>query len=469
VPAPSKPPIHNEFSGVDLKDKRLETRLVATAQAVAAAPGLSFPKLMPSRAELEAFYRLMENPRVQWLDILQPHVEATSSRCGQYQLVYVAHDTTEFAFGGLDRADDIGHLQHDHSGFFGHFGLAVGASDKRPVLGVLGVSTWHRDKAAKLTAAQRKAQGRAMPAQERESARWVKLVDQTTKALNGTAAIHVMDREADDFALLSQLSGKELRFVIRAAGDRRLESEYEVTLQQHLAAQPDVLFREVVLGARAKKQGSAKRWHPPRALRPATLHLRAAQTTLRKPSHLKDCPQTLPINVVQVFEPNPPEGEQAISWTLMTTEPIDTADQRAAIVDAYRARWRIEEFFKALKTGCAYEKRQLESEHTLLNALALLIPVAWRLMALRDASRETPQEPATDYLTAPELTVLRVLSKRVKLGADPTIEEAVLAIAGVGGHLKQNGPPGWKTISLGYHDLRIATLGWQAAQRSDQS
>ena len=37
----------------------------------------------------------------------------------------------------------------------------------------------------------------------------------------------------------------------------------------------------------------------------------------------------------------------------MTTEPIDTVEQVLRIVDWYRARWVIEEFFKALKTGCA--------------------------------------------------------------------------------------------------------------------
>jgi hypothetical protein len=42
----------------------------------------------------------------------------------------------------------------------------------------------------------------------------------------------------------------------------------------------------------------------------------------------------------------------------MTTEPIDTPEQILAVVDGYRHRWKIEELFKALKTGCAYEKRQ---------------------------------------------------------------------------------------------------------------
>lgn len=64
------------------------------------------------------------------------------------------------------------------------------------------------------------------------------------------------------------------------------------------------------------------------------------------------------------------------------------------VVDIYRMRWLIEEYFKALKTGCAIEKRQLESKHALVNALAVLIPIAWRLLRLRALARENASAPA---------------------------------------------------------------------------
>jgi Transposase DDE domain len=56
-----------------------------------------------------------------------------------------------------------------------------------------------------------------------------------------------------------------------------------------------------------------------------------------------------------------PQGDEPIAWYLVTNEPIATLEQVAAVVDAYRARWVVEEFFKALKTGCQIEKRQMES------------------------------------------------------------------------------------------------------------
>jgi len=71
-----------------------------------------------------------------------------------------------------------------------------------------------------------------------------------------------------------------------------------------------------------------------------------------------------------VVEPEPPPGEAAIEWMLVTSEPVQTLEDAAAIVDHYRARWLIEEYFKALKTGCAFEKRQLMHLDGLVRALA---------------------------------------------------------------------------------------------------
>ena len=62
-------------------------------------------------------------------------------------------------------------------------------------------------------------------------------------------------------------------------------------------------------------------------------------------------------------------------------------------------RCLIEEFFKYLKTGCAYEKRRLESLDTLLIALALLAPIAWQLLVFRHLTREVPTAPTTVALT----------------------------------------------------------------------
>jgi len=49
-------------------------------------------------------------------------------------------------------------------------------------------------------------------------------------------------------------------------------------------------------------------------------------------------------------------------WSLITTEPIDIRAQIEFNVDAYRIRCGIEDFFKALKTGCQFERGAILSD-----------------------------------------------------------------------------------------------------------
>jgi hypothetical protein len=85
---------------------------------------------------------------------------------------------------------------------------------------------------------------------------------------------------------------------------------------------------------------------------------------------------------------------------LFTNEKLDTPADIEAVVDHYRARSVIEEYFKALKTGCSVEKRQLCTYEGLVRALALFVPVAWALLSLRELGRKpTPRLGQTSLAT----------------------------------------------------------------------
>jgi len=182
---------------------------------------------------------------------------------------------------------------------------------------------------------------------------------------------------------------------------------------------------------------------------------------LRRPHTAQSSRTSVKLNLVYVWEAAPPKGEAPVEWLLFTTESIETAAQLHAIVDHYQTRWLIEEYFKALKTGCAFEKRQLESYHSLSNALAILGVVAWRLLLLRAVSRITPDAPAASVLSATQLKILR---HRLKL-KEPikTAQQALFAVARLGGHLKNNGDPGWLSLGRGFEKLLLLQSGWSAA------
>lgn len=447
----------SEFEGVEFGDKRLSKRLVKLSEQIARAPDLSFPKATGSDAALEATYRFLNNEKVTPDAIVSAHVRATAERCSQAGTVFIAHDSTEFSFSGP--REDIGRLSSDTThGFLGHFALAVSSRGRAP-LGVLGFSALTRKRGVR-----RPRHGERRPLKARESRRWLELVEQTEEATGGRcAAVHVMDREADAYELLAGLVEKKRRFVIRAQFDRVVAGDDDgARIGDVLEQASAVLEREVKLSARVKRKGdppSQARKHPPRKMRLARLLVSAAVIPLRRPRQAaKSLPDTLTVNVVRVHEPDPPAGTDPVEWRLLTSEAIDTPDDVAAVVDAYRARWFIEEYFKALKTGCGYQERQLGSKRTLLNALALFVPIGWQLLALRHLSRDHDAVPAEAVLSPLKLKILRA-HKDTRAMPCSTVREAMLAIARLGGHIKNNGDPGWIVLGRGFEDLLLLELG----------
>lgn len=87
----------------------------------------------------------------------------------------------------------------------------------------------------------------------------------------------------------------------------------------------------------------------------------------------------------------------------------------------------MEEFFKALKSGCPFERRQLESFHSLDNALAIILPIAVRLLALRGAARAAPSDHCR-ILTARQIEILRHHTTRF-MSRIPSNEEVAMALA----------------------------------------
>jgi len=462
-------PLRGEFERAELGDRRLQQRLLHIAEAVGASPADSFPDITASDGELEGLYRFFSNEKVTAEGVLAPHYRATLARIIGKERICVAHDTSEFAFPGDKPRQGLGSVgkgTQKEQGFFGHFALAVSADGTKTPLGILGMRAIFRPRRMDKFRGHRR---RLNPREEWR--RWHDLVDETSERLRGVARpIHIMDREGDSYALLAHLSSLgEAGFVVRLAQNRRLAGEGTGQyLRQALPAAVHVTTREVPLSKRA----NPGRHHPSRDARPAVLELRAMRVAIERPDYAdrrthssNSLPKSLSLHIIHVVEKHSPRGVEPVEWLLATLEPIDTAKQVEAIVDFYRARWVIEEFFKALKTGCAYEKRQLESAHALVNALAVFTPVAFRLLYLRSLTRHAPDVSARSVVTPTQLRVLRATSKQ-NLPARLTARDALLAIAALGGHIKNNGEPGWLVLGRGYERLLYGAHIWNLATAS---
>jgi hypothetical protein len=444
--------VRGEFAGIDLGDKRRDSRSAFIADRLSASPEASLPDSMRHRANLESLYRHLNSEEVSMGELLAPHRGRTVERAQAARVAFAATDTTSYTFPGDAERDGLGPVNESDQGFLAHVTLLISADGTRTPLGVIDIETWVRSKDD--------AKG------EKESARWGRSMMRAAKAADGVSLIHVADRESDIYELLVKLTAKKQRFILRAAQDRGvmpLNAEDATRLFEAARTTPPKYAVDVPVSAR-KSKGSAKqdKAFPVRRSRTAHLSFAALSVKLKRPLHATaKLPATLNVNVVHVFELGPPAGEPPVEWLLLTSEPVNAPEEIAFVVDGYRTRWVIEEFFKATKTGCAFESKQLESYDTLTNLLAYVLVIAYALILMRALSRTGREESADAVLSPTQTKILRALDK--KLPAKPTVRAALLAIAGLGGHLKNNGDPGWRTLSKGWRKLIDYEAGYDLA------
>lgn len=463
-----------EIRGAEFGDARLTRRLAVVVSRLEQSPGVSFPKGATSPSDLEATYRFFSNDKVTSAAILAPHLAATRERAKTVPVVVAVHDTTEIRFGGTAKRTGLGPLMRGGQGFFLQAALLVGVCACGAVpLGLGGYEVLVRKnqrKKPKTKGEKQKLYREVRSDSNRESQRWLRVAKQTEAALAEEAItpIHVADREGDNYDFFGPLVAAQSRFVVRLAQPRVVKEIPEGFTPSTERPRPHIddavahiavrTTRNVPISMRVTS-GGQRRVEQPRDARVAALEIRAARVQLQRPS-VSQFKDDVTLQVVDVLEVNAPDGQDPVHWRLLTTEPIDTVADVERIVDIYRARWLIEEFFKALKTGCSIEERQLETQARLENALAAQIPIAWLMLVMRSVTRDAPQTPAAHVLPQGILALLIYMATTpranrwgIRLNAQPTVDEALRAIARIGGHLPHNGPPGWLTIRRGLDDV----------------
>ena len=84
-----------EMQTANLGDERLNARLASFLGRLADRPGDSIPAACRGLAETMAAYRFLDNEKVTFDKVLQPHQDATLQRMHSCPVVLLAQDTTE--------------------------------------------------------------------------------------------------------------------------------------------------------------------------------------------------------------------------------------------------------------------------------------------------------------------------------------------------------------------------------------
>jgi hypothetical protein len=477
------PWVSDEMNTVDLKDKRLNDRLREVLSQLAGQPTASIPAACGGYAETAAAYRLFDNDKVCWENVLQPHVDATRRRIAAQPVVVLAQDTTEVDLTRPEQqVDGAGPLDGGpRRGVFLH-PLHALTPDGTP-LGTLQAVVWARSDDPPPAKSERSARRKHTPIEEKESHRWIDVlrhVRQEARRAPKTRMICVADSEADIYELLveAQAEPQDIEWVVRACQNRALQPEEDKDAAGSDDANPSAewlreqVLREEILfthsirirGRKAKVACSQRGRQQPRKSRIAEVEVRAARVTLRPPWRPDRKLPPVSVNVVLVREIEPPADEPPVEWILVTNLPIDSIEQVRQVIQYYCVRWMIELFFRTLKSGCRVEGRRFEHVDRLLPCLAVYLIVAWRTLYVCRLGRSCPDITCEAIFEPAEWkSVYRVVRRQSPPSAPPKLSEMVRMVAQLGGYINRKRPdePGPQTVWLGLQRMHDMALCWQ--------
>lgn len=434
------------FGTCELGDKRRTKRLVQVAEHVCNHPSASLPNQMERWSDLKAAYRLFDSDQVTFEGIARPHWELTKQAAKGRCLVI--GDTTELDFGKDREIVGLGPTGNGSGqGFLLHNALLVNAESEE-IIGVAGQTIYYRKKKSK-----KRENSAQILKRKRESEVWGTVIDQIGKPQNEAEYVHVFDRGGDNFEVYCRLLKNHGQWVIRASKMSRYilagESEERMPLKDYLPQLQTLGHYTLSLRAR-----------PGQAARDAQLEVRVGQIKIPRPRHVSPWVRSLqqpPIamNVIEVVEVNAPKGVTPIRWVLFTSLSVATFDDAWTLIGYYESRWLVEEYHKALKTGCASESRQLKAAGRLEAFVGLTSVVAIRLLQLKSLARTDPEVPAQRVVPRVWLQMLKLARKNLTRVHDLTVGQFYREVAKLGGFLgrKSDGDPGWITIWRGWEKL----------------
>lgn len=441
------------FATCQLKNSARNRRLMKIAQQLLRRSDSSLPEQTEFWAEAKAAYRFFDTDDISYQAIIAPHCDLTHRSCQPQDVKLIICDTTELDYTSLRQTTGLGPIGNGRTrGFFLHSALMVDAGSGHHTDGLVAQEVFYRQVRS---GPRKKSHNSSRSRADRESAVWGRVIDAVGRPPAEVTYKIVCDRGADDIEVLHRAKHQGCGFVIRASRLKRhvLTAEERKLPLQEVLQEWSAVGPTRAISVPARGQSPARVAHV--TLRYGTVSLPVGRQTPWLKEHGPFLP--LPVGVVELREESPPAGQKPIRWVLYSDTPVTSEAAANVVVEDYEQRWRIEEFHKALKTGCRVECRQFQTTQRLERMVAVSSVVAVRLLQLKTAAHETPQQLASELVPQRWIEVLLTLRKR-PVTPDLTIREFVRYLACLGGFLgrKGDGKPGWLTIWRGYTKLEAA-------------
>ena len=461
-----------EVMDCEFGDRRLTQRLKKVTGKLGQHPTLSLPAALGTRAEMESGYKFFDNEKVTPHKILSTHRVRTIERVLQEKTCLLVQDTTELELTRPNQQMIGAGPLSANSRFGAYLHPLIAYTSQGVNLGTVWQKSWAREKIdTERTAEEKSKHLEQIPIEEKESIRWLEGQREALKVAQqcpDTQCVLVSDSEADIYEVFSEprqtSHRRPLELLIRGCQDRATDAIGKKILDQVRAT--EVLQRMTIgVSARqAKIKVETRKRAKSRSERTAEMEVRACSVTLRPPYRPDRKLPAVTLHVVLVEEVAPPEGEDAIQWMLLTTLPIDQAEQVTAVIDYYCGRWPIETFFKILKSGCRIEERQFEVLSREMNAIAVYLIVAWRIQLLCHLGRDCPEMDCdTVFEDAEWKAVYMVATDQEPPAKAPALNTMIRIIASLGGYVsRKTTEPGYQTLWIGMQRMRDLAWGYES-------
>jgi hypothetical protein len=429
-------------------------------------------------------YRFLSNPKVSeslLIQSLEDQCKANSEGkrviafCDTSTFNFTAHKGRIKDFTGLG---SLGSCSGIHPlGFLIHPILVHQQSSGAPC-GISAVKLWTRPEEAKRKRSKRH-QTQDLPIEDKESYKWLGPCLSSREGSLSTAEhiTFVMDREGDIMEVYDRLPNAKTDVLVRACHNRNI-----VTPEQGKEKLFDYVSKQPVSGTDTINVQGKKR-----KKRKADVGIKYAKCTLnwhgRQKVNSKINPNGIEVTIIEVKEKTHKgyKEEPLLIWRLITTKNIENIEQAKEEIRIYAQRWRIEEYFKLLKSdGYNIESTELESGTSIRKLTLILMKVSIKIQQLKAARDGTTEIQVADVFNEKEIECLELINEDVSGNTikqmnphDPkNLAWATWIIARLGGwkeFYNKKRPPGHKTLIGGMDKFEGIMIGYSIFKNKDVS
>jgi hypothetical protein len=401
------------------------------------------------------FTRFLRNPSVMAGEMAAHAAASTALRVAGRDIV-VIQDTSELVLGGRRvRANGYGPVGKGGAlgGLLLHAVLAVEVGTGG-LLGLVDAKVWNRD-------GGKVEPRRSRVTAEKESQRWIDGTKRASEVLRKASSITgVSDRESDTYEHFAGCP-PNMHQIVRVCQNRQIDTK----------DQESALLFSFIDSLPERGQFTANiPAAPGRKARVADLAVRFSPVVLRKPQNgaAADLPKTLALTLVDVHETTTPEDGEPIHWRLLTTHSVTSLGEARRIVDLYRMRWIIEEFFRLLKTaGFNIEDADIGDPQAMINLVAAATVAAVTVMQLVQARDGTTDQSLADAFDPADQPILEAASAQLEgkttrqKNPHPkgSLAFAAWVLGRLGGWTGYYGKPGPRVIRRGFDDFQRIRYG----------